>query len=67
MNFEFLNMPKDDDVEGTLQFTINSPEQSEKAQLPIDVTLFGIVNIERLEQPQKAYFPIVVTGKIITL
>ena len=54
MNFEFLNMPKDDDVEGTLQFTINSPEQSEKAQLPIDVTLFGIVNIERLEQPQKA-------------
>ena len=41
--------------------TFASPVQSENAELPIEVTEFGIVTSVRLEHPEKALPPIVLT------
>ncbi len=43
------------------------PEQPEKAEYPMYVTLLGIVMEVRPEQPEKAEYPMFVTGKFITL
>ena len=44
-----------------LQITIVKPEQSEKADFPMLVTLLGIVIEVKEEQPTKAAYPMLVT------
>ena len=44
-----------------LKLTVVSPVQSEKAELPMEVTELGIVTDDKLLQPLKASTPIEVT------